>query len=477
MRRLGFLIRAAIILLCVLIVREPYSLVGPQAVARGDSAFQQGQIADALREYRTALEAQPGDSLVVERLADCMTAAQRPDLAALYLRQLVSLRGWAPALYRKLADALAAQGETQEAAIYWRSSLTGSKDDIPPLRKLANQATHDRDWKRAIDLLTRLIVIDPNDEQALFQLGLLLLPGDAPSGLDYLQRAAVDPQYRGAVAAINATLGAHSQESPAALAFQIGLTLINQHAWPYAEHALLIALSHGSVTPPTLAFLGVTQDQQGRDGWPVISQAYAAAPDDPMVNYAVALHWRLAGDADQALAALVRAATIDPRNPAIAAEIGLVYQIQGNLNLAVLWLNTAVRLAPDNPGFRTLLANFYADTHYNLEGEGLDVIRKLVELAPNDPDIRASLGWALFSTGQVDAARVELERALVLDPANARARYYFANFLEYRGDREGAIDAYLRVYRNTSDDNGFRDLAAGALRRLGYRIEPGGAPH
>jgi Flp pilus assembly protein TadD len=221
----------------------------------------------------------------------------------------------------------------------------------------------------------------------------------------------------------------------------------------------------------------VTQDQQGRDGWPVISRAYAAAPDDPMVNYAVALHWRLTGDADQALAALERAAAADPRNPAIAAEIGLAYRMQGDLSLAALWLNTAVQLAPDNSGFRTLLANFYADTHYNLENEGLDAIRKLAERAPNDPDIRASLGWALFSTGHVDDARVELERALVLDPANARARYYFGNFLEYRGDREGAIDAYLRVYRDTSDDNGFRDLAAGALKRMGYSIDPGDAAH
>src|SRR5260221_57938 len=80
-------------------------------------------------------------------------------------------------------------------------------------------------------------------------------------------------------------------------------------------------------------------------------------------------------------------------------------------------------------------------------------------------------GWALFSTGEIDAARVELERALVLDPTNARARYYFAILLEYRGDTEGAINSYLYVYRDAAD-NGFKDLASGALTRLGYNVDP-----
>jgi tetratricopeptide (TPR) repeat protein len=128
-------------------------------------------------------------------------------------------------------------------------------------------------------------------------------------------------------------------------------------------------------------------------------------------------------------------------------------------------------LAPKNAGFRSLLADFYARSGYDLKGEGLDAIRKIADQLPKDAEVRASLGWALMSSGQVDAAQKELDQALVLDPTNVRAHYYYALLLQNRGDNEGAIRNYLYVYRDSSDTS-FTDLAAGALKRLGYNVDP-----
>ncbi len=473
MRLIGFAVRACLVLFCLILVQEPRLLVAPQAVLRGDTALRDRRLADAAANYQEALQARPGDSLILGRLVDSHLSAHRPDLAALYLRQLVALHGWTPDLYRTMADIAIAQDERQQAILYWQASLNGTKDDISTLRMLVAYAISDREWDAAVDRLNRLLAVSSNDEQTLYQLGLLLAPTDPLIGFGYLERAAADPQYREAASAINTTITNHRSDPPTVLSFEIGLALMNLRLWPYAERALTVALSQGPKTPAAQALLGVTQDQQGRDGWALIDRALAFAPADAMVNYAAALHWRLKGDVDRALTALARAQSLDPRNPAIAAEIGLAYQKKGRLNDAALWLNMALALAPNNQGFRTLLATFYADTRYNLEGEGLNAIRKLAEVTPNDADIRASLGWALFSMGQFDAARIELEKALTLDPTNTRARYYFAIYLEYRGDREGAINAYLYVYRDAGD-NGFKDLAAGALKRLGYNPGPGG---
>ncbi len=466
MRQLGLLARVLVIALCVAAAQEPRALTAPQAISRADAALQQGQLAQAASGYSLALAAEPGNSLVIQRLVNTAFAAHRPDLAALYLRQLATRSGWTPTLRQQMADALTAQGDRHEAALYLQTALTGSRADIPTLRTLSDNALADRDWPSATATLTQLIGIDPTDERALYQLGLLLAPTNTTTALDYLDRAAVDPQYRTAASAVEAAVAAHNRAAPAELSFQIGLVLMSLRAWPYAEHALSVALDRGTDNPAALAFLGVAQDQQGYDGWTVIDRASAAAPDDPMVNFAVALHWRLAGDAQKALVALSHAEALAPNNAGIAAEIGLAYQMLGRLGDAAVWLNKAVALAPGDPGFRTLLATFYADTSYNLEAEGLDILRRLAVLSPNDADVRASLGWALFSTRQFDAARAELEKAMILDPTNTRARYYFGAFLEFRGDREGAIDAYLYVYRA---NGAFRDLAAGALQRLGFK--------
>jgi len=147
------------------------------------------------------------------------------------------------------------------------------------------------------------------------------------------------------------------------------------------------------------------------------------------------------------------------------------YQTAGRLDDAAVWFNLAVVLAPNNVGFRTLLAGFYSDSHYNLQGGGLDAIRNIAAEYPNDADIHASLGWALFSTGDFEGAHIELDKALMLDPTNVRARYYTAIDLEYRGDLQGAIADYVYVYQDVPD-NSFKDLAAGALKRLNYSLDP-----
>jgi tetratricopeptide (TPR) repeat protein len=51
----------------------------------------------------------------------------------------------------------------------------------------------------------------------------------------------------------------------------------------------------------------------------------------------------------------------------------------------------------------------------NLE-EGLDLIRRAVELRPNDGYIVDSLGWAYYRLGRFEEAVTELERAVSLKP-------------------------------------------------------------
>ena len=57
----------------------------------------------------------------------------------------------------------------------------------------------------------------------------------------------------------------------------------------------------------------------------------------------------------------------------------------------------------------------WIDMNMNLE-EGMDMIRKAVELRPSDGYIVDSLGWAHYRLGQYEEAVRELERAVSLKP-------------------------------------------------------------
>ncbi|WEX08113.1 tetratricopeptide repeat protein [Chelativorans sp. AA-79] len=79
---------------------------------------------------------------------------------------------------------------------------------------------------------------------------------------------------------------------------------------------------------------------------------------------------------------------------------------------------TALELYPDHPQVLNYLGYSWIDMNMNLE-EGMDLIRKAVELRPSDGYIVDSLGWAYYRLGQYDEAVTQLERAVSLRPEDA----------------------------------------------------------
>lgn len=75
----------------------------------------------------------------------------------------------------------------------------------------------------------------------------------------------------------------------------------------------------------------------------------------------------------------------------------------------------ALKLFPDQPQVLNYLGYSWVDMNINLE-EGLDMIRKAVELRPQDGYIVDSLGWAYYRLGRYDEAVKEMEKAVTLRP-------------------------------------------------------------
>jgi len=75
----------------------------------------------------------------------------------------------------------------------------------------------------------------------------------------------------------------------------------------------------------------------------------------------------------------------------------------------------ALELSPDQPLVLNYLGYSWVDKGMNLQ-EAMTMIRKAVELRPNDGFIVDSLGWAHYRLGEYDKAVEELERAVGLRP-------------------------------------------------------------
>ena len=88
----------------------------------------------------------------------------------------------------------------------------------------------------------------------------------------------------------------------------------------------------------------------------------------------------------------------------------------------------ALELFPDQPQVLNYLGYSWIDMNIHLD-EGMAMIRKAVELRPEDGYIVDSLGWAYYRTGKYEDAVRELERAVQLKEGDATINDHYGDAL------------------------------------------------
>ena len=94
---------------------------------------------------------------------------------------------------------------------------------------------------------------------------------------------------------------------------------------------------------------------------------------------------------------------------------GVALERSGQWQRAEADLQHALEQKPDQPLVLNYLGYSWIDRGENLD-RGLDMIKKAVELRPDDGYIVDSLGWAYYRLGQYDKATENLEKAIELVP-------------------------------------------------------------
>jgi tetratricopeptide (TPR) repeat protein len=112
---------------------------------------------------------------------------------------------------------------------------------------------------------------------------------------------------------------------------------------------------------------------------------------------------------------------------------GICYERSQQWPKAEVDFKKALELYPDQPMVLNYLGYSWVDQGLNLE-EAFKMLRRAVELQPNDGYIVDSLGWAHFKLGQYSEAAETLEKAINLKPSDP-------------GINDHLGDAYWRVNR------------------------------
>lgn len=112
----------------------------------------------------------------------------------------------------------------------------------------------------------------------------------------------------------------------------------------------------------------------------------------------------------EAATELEQALSAFPDQPDLLYERAMVAERQDDLPRVEQYLKRLIAVNPDNPHGYNALGYTWAENNIRLN-EAMELIKKAVELAPNDPFILDSLGWVHYRLGEIDNAETALKKA------------------------------------------------------------------
>jgi tetratricopeptide (TPR) repeat protein len=232
---------------------------------------------------------------------------------------------------------------------------------------------------------------------------------------------------------------------------------------------------------PALVWLGNSYLDQGRpeDAKRYFQQALALRPDAVAALFGMGRAALALKDYQAAVAHLERALSLDPSAGAVHQPLGLAYRGLGRTPEAERHLSHREAVAEIRPSPDPLDVHVTVETAvgYQVRGQraleagdfegAIALLRRAVELAPDDPALRHRYGTALALGGDPAAARAEFETLTRRWPRYEKGQYSLGLIKADEGDLQGALTAFRRSVAAAPNFLEARLQLAHLLRRTG----------
>lgn len=177
-----------------------------------------------------------------------------------------------------------------------------------------------------------------------------------------------------------------------------------------------------------------------------MSALLKTAPNEARYHEILGLIRQEQGDSDRALASLRRAAELEPENERILFRLGILLEEKSDREGSLDVMRRILRVNPTHANALNWVGYTYAESGQNLEeAEGL--VRRALEVRPEDGYFVDSLGWVLFQRGDFEGALGELLRAVELTKDDPVIHEHLGDALLNLGRGEAARQAYERALK------------------------------
>ncbi len=289
--------------------------------------------------------------------------------ALYHLQRVAENDGWSSVRLIEMGNLWRDMGDIAQALAYWQAS---ADTDANLLRQIADAQLTQGQFGAAQQTLALLLDVAPDDAWGHYNAGLLLAPSDPASAQRHLSRVATHAAYGTGSQRVLAALFQYDNDP--LLSAHVGATLAELERYAFAENAFVYAAGFQYPFAEALAYAGLMQDFQGKDGGAYIRRAIDIAPANADVRYVQALHLRQQANYDGSVLALRAALALEPDNAIYHVAMGQTQQQMGDITGARLWYEAAVNISDDDPQIQAVLDTFYADEAAMLPEEWLEVL-------------------------------------------------------------------------------------------------------
>jgi putative PEP-CTERM system TPR-repeat lipoprotein len=207
-----------------------------------------------------------------------------------------------------------------------------------------------------------------------------------------------------------ATLLALGRQKDAAADIEFVRKIIPKHPQAGLLHALILARQNKTEEAAVL--------MEDINGWLDVLPSDFVNKHPPTLMLMGTIHYTLKRF-EEALPRLQRYVELMPHVVSARKMLATIYMRRGDPAYALRLLEPALRRAPNDLQLLTLLGTAYTRTRQYEKATGF--FEKLATLAPRSTIAHTELAVSRMATGQMDQARVELEKAVKLNPARGRA--------------------------------------------------------
>lgn len=300
----------------------------------------------------------------------------------------------------------------------------------------------------------------PENNEILFQLGLMLSTTQPDSALQFLTKSQPGNQNdkllkNALLATIEAT---NNGIDPMQRFLQIGQVLSTFDEWDAAAQAFESSLANDPNSALGLAYLGEAKQRLGQNGFTEIDRALELAPGNEIVNGLAGLYFRRQEKFDLAILYLDKASQLNRQANVWLIEKGRTYEQMGELEKAYQLLKDATILSPEDYTTWKALSVFCITHNYDVETTGLTAARMALSLNPSSSVLADLLGTGLMITGDYDSAERFFLMALKLDP-NQSAILIHLGQLGILQKNYPMARVYLQQAVDFAPENRLRDLA------------------